>query len=579
MIDVKKFVVVFLILAAFASSSALILLNFNTASPRAASPVASQPFSAATGGAATGATPPSIANAFMPSSAQPADADASSSDPNNITARVADSMATQFFAANPDGPRDDGNGNQVIAVPTAESVLANVSSSSASGTLEAPDWDFDAAMQTVRIATSSTPADVAQYSQALSSIINDRFIKTDLPSVVSSSIATPDSIPFVLAQISGALDDISGLTVPKNLADFHEGFIKMLVYEKNALTLTQSSADDPVKAILVLQAEQGKYDAAMTDFQNALQDAMQKKTFSLALPETVPVRQTGAIAFFENTFGIRTAHAQWVVTDPVTEVETTLTTAQLVWRILNAILVQEAKNLAIAELQKSVIRFVQNGGNPRFVQNWGGLLSDAFDVAAGSALGQITPGLCADFGVNVSGWLKNAFPTANAIPGGVTLNGAVGTNCTLQNSVSDVSGFYNDFNTGGWNGFTALLSPNNNPFGAFAEAYDNIQTVGGSAQTAAQNKAIAGAGYTSQAICDDGGQPGKGGLCADGTEPFVMTPGKNLSDTVSKNLNSTIDLIVNIDSQTNALTVATILVNAFISQLITSGERGLMNAL
>ena len=55
---------------------------------------------------------------------------------------------------------------------------------------------------------------------------------------------------------------------------------------------------------------------------------------------------------------------------------------------------------------------------------------------------------------------------------------------TVQPNIVLVHGAWAD--SGSWNGFAALLAPNNNPYGTFAEAFDSVQAAGGSAQNAAK---------------------------------------------------------------------------------------------
>lgn len=283
MIDVKKFVVVFLVLAALASSSALILLNFNGASSRS---VPTPQFTAGTAGSA----PLSFGNAFVPNSAQPSDAadaaDAASSSDSNLTQQLADSLVTNMVAQNPNGPQDDGNGDQLIAAPDVQSVLAGIDTSSTLAGVQIPDWDFDAAMRTVRVASSSSPADIASYGNALGSIIDTYFVKTNLQGTLTSSNASPDDVSFVSSNIGNALDAVEGLAVPANLVTFDKGLIKVLVYEKNSVGLAENSSDDPVQTMVILRAEGEKYNKALAEFRNDLQTVIQNNVFSFASPSS-----------------------------------------------------------------------------------------------------------------------------------------------------------------------------------------------------------------------------------------------------------------------------------------------------
>src|SRR5258708_3766905 len=509
MIDVKKFVVAFLILAALASSSAIFLSGIINNSPSATA--SQKAFTATSFG-----NSPIQTNAFAPASAQVSPNNgvaALASDPANVTNHLADSLLTNFVAANPSGPRDDGQGNKVITTPTVQSVLDDANTNSALSNVQIPDWDFDAARITTRVATSSSDYDVSHYSDALNGITNTYLVKTNVQSIVENkSGGTPENIALVSTQIGNALVSVGGLTVPSNLVDFHKSLVKILVYEKNALALTQNASADPAKAALIFQAETAKYNTALQEFQNALQKASQNKAFGFAPPKAD--ERKGLLGFFKNILGIPTAHAQWIVFDPTTF-------AQMIWQFLQSVLLQILKNTIIPLLQNKVLSLIQNAGDQKFIQNGSGLIATFFKGSAGSAWGQITPVLCSNFNPDVTGWFKNVYTTSAITPGGVSLNGSPNTNCTLQNVVPNIPRYYNDFNTAGCDGFGALLNPRNNPFGAFAEAYDSVSAVAGAESAAAQAKGTAASGYKGQEVCSNGKPPDDkiGNICPDGLAP------------------------------------------------------------
>jgi hypothetical protein len=564
MIDVKKFVVAFLVLAALASSSALVFTSIGSNPPHATASQITLPT-------------PIPGNAFAPASTNETETDAATvaaasalSDPNNITSHFADSLLVNIAAANPDGPRTDASGNQVIATPSLQSILNDMNASGTVQNLQVPDWDFDAARITTRIATSSTSEDVSRYSDALNGITNTYLVKTNLQGIVNNPDGgTLENVAFVSSQIGNALASIGGLTVPKDLVDFHKSLVKILVYEKNALDLTENAGDDPAKASLIFQTETAKYNLALQEFQNAMQNAAQNKAFTFAAPQTE--QKGGALGFLQNALGIPTAHAQWIVFDPTTFM-------QMIWEFLQSILLQILKNTVVALLQGKVLTMVQNGGNPKFIQNWTGLLFKAFNGAAGSVLGQITPGLCDHFSPQIQAWLKNVYSTTQSTPGGFSLNGAGSTNCALQGTVKNVPAYYDDFGQGGWSGYGQLLLPSNNPFGAFAEAVDSVQAVAGAQAAGSKNNAAASQGYSNGAqFCGDGSKPNPadGSRCDDGSEPFNTFPGANLADTIGRNINSSIDLIVNANDITGLLAS---IAGSLLQQIIISGVNGIAGA-
>jgi hypothetical protein len=566
MIDVKKLVVAFLVLAVLASVSALALLGSGNGG-QATSSNAQAAFTAEN----TANISSPYTNAFASSSAGEENGalgsgltDASATSSDNLTNQLTDLYASDLIASNPNGPQTDANGNQTLAVPTAESVLSDLASSSAYQNIKVPDWDFEAALQTIRTATDTSPAAVARYSDALSNIVNQYIIKTGLQGMVSDpNSATLDNVSSAASELNGALNDVAALTVPENLADFQKSLVKVMTYEKNTLALAENASADPVKTAFIYQAEEPKYLAALQEFQNSWQSAEQNKTFSFASPEVPRAPANGAVSFLENMIGIPTAHAQYLVFDATTF-------AQMLKEWVEKTLLQILINDIILLLQSKVLAFVRNSGNPYFIRAWYSFLGNAFNVAAGSALGQIMPTLCSGFSTNVGGWLKNTFNSAKITSGGVSLNGSPGTNCTLQNSVSNLPAFYNNFNAGGFKGFTALLSPNNNPYGAFMESYDSILTVSAAQQKALEDQAIASNGYKGQAKCSNGQQPSANGTCTGGTiEPLVSTPGVTLKDLTSGHLGSDVHLVVNANAIVGLLTT---IAQDFLNKIILSGS-------
>ena len=512
---------------------------------------------------------------ISPAGASPSQIPAQSpDDPNNLTDQFATSLANNLIAQNPEGPRDIGDGtNAILRTPVAQDVLADFATSSAFKNLEVPDWNFEAAKRTVAVINDSSDAAVTSYASALNDIINTYFVKTDLQGIVSASgNSDTQKAAFVSSQVENALNAVSALSVPRDLSDFQKQFIKILIYQKNALALVNDAAVDPVRASLIFQAENENYIAALQSFQAAWEKAAQNKNFSFGRGPAEP--EPPLVAFVNGALGIKKAHALFglgdIVFDPAI-------LARMVWDFVQQMLLQILKNTIITMLQNKVLSFIRNAGNPRFIQNWSGFLFGAYNVAAGSALGQIVPGLCNNFSSDVTSWLKNVFPTSPITTGGISLNGAAGTNCTLQSTVGNIPNYFSDFNAGGFGALGALTSPNNNPFGAFAQSYDTIQAVGAAAQDAAQSKAIAGSGYKGQEVCSDGSEPiGIAGACPDGSEPIVTTPGTTLADTVNRNVNSGIDLVVNANSITGVLATIT---SALLQQMITSGVNGLVGSL
>ncbi len=570
MVDAKKLVVAFLIFAVVAGTLAFLATQPGV-NGSATAPSASLPFTAAGISASS-----SAANAFTVQSPASEGAFASNafagaaSSPDNLTNQLADAYANDVAAYNPDGPQTDASGTPLVAVPTEESVLEELASSSAYQDLKIPNWDVDPALQAIRISTDTDASATAAYGGAVSDIINQYFVATGLQNTVSDpSAATPGDNSFVASQINGALNDLGALAVPANLAAFQKSFVRVLVYDRNALDLAENSSVDPLKAAIIFQGESSKYNAAVQELQNAWQSALADQTFANALASSRGPAAHGGdaiMALLKNAFTIPTAHAFGfeIVYNP-TQLSRTI------WQWVQGLLLQILKNTLISLLQNKVLALIQNSGNPLLIQMWGPFINSAFNVAAGAALGQIFPTLCPNFSTNVGGWLKNSFSSANITPGGISLNGSPGTNCTLYNAVSNIPGYYNNFSVGGMNGFAALLSPNNNPYGAFMEAYDSVVKVASANQHAAEDNALASNGYKGQQKCGNGATT-TSSTCANGTEPITLTPGTTIKSIFHSHTNSDTKLIVNANAIIGlALTIA----GSVVQKAVLSGTAGI----
>src|SRR5579862_4085696 len=114
MIDVKKLVTGFLIIAVGAAASGLILGTINFSSPDTSAPPTTQQ-------AVNDQTAPVPQNAFAPQEMAPAAinnygqtavaATGSYSNPNNLTGALADAFMNGVVTANPNGATQDSSGN------------------------------------------------------------------------------------------------------------------------------------------------------------------------------------------------------------------------------------------------------------------------------------------------------------------------------------------------------------------------------------------------------------------------------------------------------------------------------------
>ena len=113
------------------------------------------------------------------------------------------------------------------------------------------------------------------------------------------------------------------------------------------------------------------------------------------------------------------------------------------------------KRALLDELVDQVIVWIQGGGKPKFVTDWGGYLKEAGDRGIGDWLKTNPYGdwLCDPFRFQVDIFLFPVKRFQNQVT------------CTLTDVVGNVNDFYNDFRNGGWIALNESFQPQNNFYG------------------------------------------------------------------------------------------------------------------
>jgi hypothetical protein len=139
------------------------------------------------------------------------------------------------------------------------------------------------------------------------------------------------------------------------------------------------------------------------------------------------------------------------------------------------------------------VKWIQGGGEPKFVGNWEGFLKDVGDIAFDSVIKDVgLARLCSPFALQVR---------ISLLP---ELNFRQRIDCTLDQVVSNIQNFYVDFSVGGWQAYNELWKPNNNFYGFALIAHDEALRRIITKKEAAKNEAIAGAGFMGDKICKAG---------------------------------------------------------------------------
>jgi hypothetical protein len=614
MIDVKKLVTGFLVLAVAASASALLISaiggsggNFSVQNNSGVAIVAGVGSNGGAGAPANAQQSAALSgNAFLPQDAAMINygtvtsSTFSSSSTKNLTNDLASALLSNIASTNPSGPQTDANGNQIMAAPNDQAIIAQIASSSALQGFQIPDWDLEAGEQPINVVSVSS-SEAASYGNGVVAIFNNYFVQNGLESAFAQNSSPDPSIINTIASSSEqALSDAINLQTPSPAANFQKSFVALLVYQKNFAMLMQNATQDPARTYLIMQAEMPRYDVVVQEFKNAFQTLSGK---NLSLNTTGGQSGNQTLSLFADMFGIKTAHAQWAVFDVTNFAEEVLIYAQeylsyvLEWtQWLNSILLQVLKNGFVVALQGQVTNWVQGGGKPRYVQNWSKTFSTAFNSAANGVISQTIPNLSPSFSVAAQTLLQQNNSGNPPIRSNIDQEYA-----TLGTTQQD---FYNNFSDGGMSAYLDLFQPDNNLFGAVMDTQDEALAAGSNQYAATQAQDIAANGFTGDTgACDDGSDPNgvtyscynnndsfysqtpscpvgyqlqtisNNGSCSDGSEPTTLTPGEVTAQTVSDALQSGQDLVVNAN---NTIDLLFAVANSLL-KLISSGSK-LVNA-
>jgi hypothetical protein len=521
--DVKKLITGFLIIAAGASSSALILSNLGSgsaapSSATAAAPTSSSPFggNAFANNTNNNANDPASLLGYQPSST----VDAQANDPNNLTNALSGAFLNNIVETNPDGIQTDANGNVTLAQPDNPTVLSQLSEDKAMTSVRVPNWDIEAAEMKLNTTKDSSPAAVASYSAALQNLFDQYFIKTNLQSMASGGNSDSVDPAYVNSQIQGALQAATKIPTPVPVVSFQKSLVKLLVYEKNTLALAENSSDDPVKNSLVIQAEQQKYNLAIQDVRTEMQKLSTLGGFSFGKNQG---KQNGAIAFVDSVLGINTAHAIFGIGDITFD---PAVFGQWLLKFAEDTALQIVKNALVSLVQKKVLTWVQGSGAPRFVQNWATASVNAYQAAALSALNSQFQ--CV--GTTQLPMLKVLLATPQANSGNNVC--ANQFNSQLGNNLASLGNRFTN-----WNNYFALYQPGGNVWGNLITIQDNVSAAANQNSQATQARNVASQGFTGSQVCADGSNPtgqSYGCVASDGSVSYLQPNGSCIAPDVKK---------------------------------------------
>jgi hypothetical protein len=465
---------------------------------------------------------------------------------------IATIFTDEITKKNPDGPSEtNGKTNIVIPGGLDATLAAYVATHQFSESAIAPEVSDKDIIRDDQSDAAAFNRYFAAIADVIGSVRQDQSGATD-PSILINNIDLIQDGARRIAQIK----------TPAALVDF----------QKNLIATVQISAKygrlvvaDPLTA----SALSGNYNLRLS----ANLDAMTKELATLSVQKQLSIPQVPR-SITQRLLGIQTAYALFgvgdIVFDPAALTQMIKEFFQYLKDHWKGILTEALKSALLRLLSTQVTNWVNNHGVPQFVTNWNTFLSGAANIAANQTLKTQYSKLCKSLGgsADILAKVLQAGTSGSIVPSG---------GCTSGGAILNIKDFNSDFRNGGWTSYVKALQPQNNFLGALTNAANAQSLAATAAAEIAKSRALAGSGFPGTEVCDDGKAPSPGDGCADGKPSHVSTPGKTISDILSKSFTSGYDRILAADSaQGNGYqALANFLATAAINQLLKSGLKGL----
>ncbi len=454
---------------------------------------------------------------------------------SNLTEAFAQYLSRNLMAANPNGPQEDENGEMNFTAPPIDDLAAAMAQVPQIKNFKIPDWDAEAAAAQLAIINNPSEKDREKYAESLGALFNKYLSQPDFVSIFYKDPTATDISELQLAKTvtESAAEETKSLPTPANFADFHKAMLAAFVYEKNAIALATNASEDPIKASLVMNAKKGNVAAVASNFENQLEKSGLRQVLS-----SNPKTKAGVMALLNNLVGIKTAHAQWAVSINIGHQIQDM--FEWLDKKIGEVLTEVLKNTIFMTMQNDILNWARSGfrGAPAFITNWKQFLENVAFTAIGAVISDIKPELCSGLRPQIEVAMGNPRTIAGSRIYG---SGYADLRCSL-NLIRDIRGFYNDFSRGGWRAYSTVFRMQNNYFGSIIHVRDSILRKNAEAQSRASNQAQAGKGFKSKFICDDGyTQVDEAGTCKSNTpgvpEPVkqgrIATPGDAVGNIVN----------------------------------------------
>jgi hypothetical protein len=232
------------------------------------------------------------------------------------------------------------------------------------------------------------------------------------------------------------------------------------------------------------------------------------------------------------------AAAQLVVQDPLNLAQNTITAAfakslEVKELTLDAIAWSLAKR-AVSQMTSDIVAWINSGfqGNPMFITDLGGFLTDIADQVAGDVLYELAGDLCTPFQLNITLALKIQKQKGT---------GGTRAQCTFSGAVDNLMNFAQGFsNWGDW--FEVTVRPQNNVYGAMLLAQVELDQRITNALNIEKEQLGWSGGFMSQKRCETVETPrGPKENC------IIVTPGVTISEALNKSLGAGQDALIEAD--------------------------------
>src|SRR3989344_1693344 len=263
MVDLKKFVAYFLVLASIASSAAFALSGFwDGQAPDIANNITPKLAETA---------PPVSKNAFVekvPDNSPIVDIEPGLPPvilTDNLTRNVAQNLTREFFRANADGPFDL-DGEKVVSLPSESqidsAIVKKLASKETVDLVSFQDFGEGVPKSELVISSNNSPEELGRYLGALDALFKNTISSKDFSGLTEG---TPSFEAVSAAQLvyARALYNLKSLAVPSSFSALHESALKLVLDAKKIIDIPTQNTDDPLKTLAVMKQVSGKIESVL----------------------------------------------------------------------------------------------------------------------------------------------------------------------------------------------------------------------------------------------------------------------------------------------------------------------------